>query len=63
METDKYISLGESYLEKEGNEKGVIQLIDEVLNEKIKMKISTKPLPKNSCKINEKESEKIFEMN
>ena len=63
IEIDKYISLGDSYKEKEGDEKGVTQFIDDILNERIKMKISTKPIPKNSCKINEKESGKIFKVN
>ena len=53
METDKYISLVESYLEIEGDEKGVTQFIDEILNEKIKTKLSPKPLPETPVKLTE----------
>ena len=38
METDKYISLGDSYVEIESHEKGVTQFIDDVLNGKKRRK-------------------------
>ena len=46
METDKNISLGDSYIDIEGGEKEVAQFIDDILNGKIKMELSTESLPK-----------------
>ena len=46
MEKDKYISLGDSYLEVQGDEKQVGQFEDDILNGKIKFELSTKSLPK-----------------
>ena len=59
MESDKKISLGEGYLEIEGDEKGVTQFIDDFLNEKIKTKIYTKPLLKTPVKLTRKNPKKI----
>ena len=58
METDKYISLGDSYIETEGDEKEVTHFIDALLNGKIKTEISKKPLPRNSVKIAKKNLKK-----
>ena len=58
METDKYISLGDSYIEKEVDEKEVTHFIDAILNGKIKTEISTKPLPETSVKIAKKNLKK-----
>ena len=46
MEQHKYISLCDSYIELQGNEKDVTQYIDDCLDGKIKMILTTKPLPK-----------------
>ena len=43
---DSYISLGDSYIEKEGDEKEVAQFIDDILNGKIKMCKFTNSIPK-----------------
>ena len=43
METDKYISLGDSYIETEGDGKEVTQFIDDILNGKKRTEISAKP--------------------
>ena len=48
METDKYISLGDSYIDIE-----VAQFLDDILNGNVYKIITQK-----SCKVNEKESEK-----
>ena len=61
MEKDKYSSLGDSYIEIEGDEKEVSQFINATLNGETKMELSTKTITQNSCKINKKESEKKFE--
>ena len=46
MEQDKYISVGDSYIEIEGVGNDVSQFLDDIVNGKITMKLSTKPLPK-----------------
>ena len=50
METNKYISLGDSYIDI-GDEREVAQYIDDISNGKIKVVLSTKPLPKTPVKI------------
>ena len=59
----KYISLGDSYIEIEGDEKKVTQFIDGVLNGKKKMEISTEPLPKTPVKITKKNVKTTFNNN
>ena len=44
------ISLGDSYIDKEGGEKEVTQFTDDILNGKIKTEISTNLLPKTPVK-------------
>ena len=51
MEKDKYISLAESYIEIEGGEKEVTQIIDDILDEKIKIVNTTKSLSKTPVKL------------
>ena len=51
MEQDKYISLADSYIEIESVENNVSQFIDDSLNGKTKMELSTKSLPKTPVKI------------
>ena len=58
METEKYISLGDRYIEIEGGEKKITQFIDDILNGKIKTEISTKPLPKTPVKVTKKNLKK-----
>ena len=58
MEHDKYISLGDSYIEIQSNEKELLQFIDEISKGKIILVLSTKSLPEITVKVNEKESEK-----
>ena len=57
MEQDKYISLGDSYIDwvKQGDDTEVTQFIDDVLNGKIKLELFTKPLPKIHEQIHDKE--------
>ena len=57
MEKDKYISLGDSYIEIEGDEKEVAHFIDDILNGKKDGNVH-KIITQKSCKIDEKESEK-----
>ena len=54
MEQDKYISLGDSYIEIEGDENDVSQFIDDILKGQIKMELSTKSSPKTPVKIPKK---------
>ena len=54
METDKYIFLGDSYIDIEGGEKEVTQFIDDILNRKTKMESSTEPIPKTPVKLTKK---------
>ena len=51
MEKDKFISLADSYIEIEGDEKEVTQFIDDILDEKIKIVITTKSLSKTPVKL------------
>ena len=60
MEQDKHISLGDSYIQIEGDEKEVLHFIDDVLNGKINMELSTKSLSEFTVKIKEKETEKYL---
>ena len=50
MEQDENISLGDSYIEKEGVENNVSQFVDDILNGKTKFKSSTKSLSKTLVK-------------
>ena len=54
METDKYFSLGDSYIETEYDEKEVTQFIDDISNGKVKMERSTQPFPKTPVKLTKK---------
>ena len=60
METDKYISLGDRYIDIEGDEREVAQYIDDISNGKIKVVLSTKPLPKTPVKITTKNLKKYL---
>ena len=51
METNKCISLGDSYIETEGDEQKVAEFIDDNLNEKVEIEMFTKTLPKNPVKL------------
>ena len=62
MEQDKYISLCDSYIEIQGNEKDVTQYIDDYLDGKIRMILTTKPLLKTPVILTKKKSEKIIKM-
>ena len=54
MEKDKYISLGDSYIEIQGDEKEVARFNDDILNGNIKFELSTKSLPKTPVNITKK---------
>ena len=54
MENDKYIFLGDSYKDHEGDAKEVTQFIDDILDGKIQMEITTKSIPKTPVKLTEK---------
>ena len=59
MEKDKNISLGDSYLEKQGDEKQVAHFEDDTLNGK-KIELSRKSLPKNPVKLSKKNLKKVL---
>ena len=59
MEKDKYISLGDSYIEIQADEEQVAQFKDDILNGKIKIETSTKSLPKTLVKLTKKNLKKI----
>ena len=46
MEKDKNISIGDSYIEIQGDEKQVAQFIDDILSGKTKFELSTNHYPK-----------------
>ena len=54
METDKCNSSCDSYTEIQGNEKEVAKFTDDILDGKLKMVISTKPVPKTPVKLTKK---------
>ena len=54
MQNGKYISLGDSYENNEGDAKEVTQFIDDILDGKIQMEITTKSIPKTPVKLTEK---------
>ena len=58
MEKDEYFSLGDSYIEIQGDEKQVAQFIDDILNGKIKFELSTKFLPETPVKLTKKNLKK-----
>ena len=58
MEQDKYISLGDSYIEIQSDETEVIQFINAYLSGKIQTELSIKPLPKTPVKLTKKNLEK-----
>ena len=58
MEKDKYIPLGDCY--KDINELEGEQFIDGILDRKIKMKITTKSLPKTPVKLTKKNLKKYL---
>ena len=60
MRKDKFICLGESYIEIDGDEKKVAQLIDDILKGKIKMETSTKSLTKTPVKLTKKNLKKYL---
>ena len=60
METDKYISLGDSYIDTEGSEEEVAQFMDDILNGKIKMEMSTESLPQTPVKLTKKNLKKYL---
>ena len=60
MENDKYISLRDSYLEIQEDEKEVAVYIDDVSNGKIMMVLSTKPLPRTPVKLTKKNLKKFL---
>ena len=51
MEADKFISLRDSFIEIQGDEKEVTQYIDDISNGKIVMVLSKKSLPKTPVKL------------
>ena len=51
MENDKYFSLGDSYIGIEGVEKEVTQFIDDTLDRKTMMQLTTKSLTKAPVKL------------
>ena len=60
MEKDNYISLSDSYIQIEGDEKEVIQFIDDILNGKIEMVKSTKLQTKTPVKLTKTNLKKNF---
>ena len=60
MENDKYIYLRDSYIEIEGKKKKVKQFIDDTLDEKKMMELSTKSLPKTPVKLTKKNLKKYL---
>ena len=54
MKQDKNISLGNSYIEIEGSEKEVAQFRNDILDGKILMELSTKPIPKTPVELRKK---------
>ena len=64
MESDKYFSLGDSYIEIQGDEKGVAQYIDDKSNGKTKFVLFTKSLPnKTPVKMTKLNLKKTFKVN
>ena len=63
MEQDKNISCGDSFIEIQGSEKGFEQFEYDILNLKSNFCIIHKTITQNSCEINEKDSEKVFNIN
>ena len=60
MEKGKNISLRDSYIEIQGDEKEVAQNIDDISNGIIKMVISTKSLPKTPVRFTKKNLKKYL---
>ena len=60
MEKVKNVSLGDSYLEKQGEEKQVSQFEDDTLNGKIKFELCRKSLPKTPLKLSKKNLKKVL---
>ena len=60
METAKFISLSDSYIDVEGGEKKVAQYIADISNGKLMMVLSTKSIPKNPVKLTKKTLEKYL---
>ena len=54
MEKDKYVYLGDSYIQIKSGEKEVPRFIDGALDGKIKTVLSTKPSPKTLVKLTKK---------
>ena len=60
MEIDKYISLGDSFINFVGDAKEVIQFIVDTLDGKKKMVLTTKPLPKTPVNLTKKNFKKYL---
>ena len=60
MENDKCISLSDSHIKIEGDEKEVALFTDDILDGKIKMEISTKSLPKTPVNLTKKNLRKYL---
>ena len=58
MGNDKYISLGDRYINIVGDAKEVTRFIDDALDGKMKMTLITKTLPKTPVKLTKKNLKK-----
>ena len=63
MANDKNSSLADNYIEVPGDEKVVAQNIDDILDGKRKMVITTRSLPKTPVKLMKKNLKKNFKIN
>ena len=59
MENDKNISSRDSNIDIEADGKEVTQIVDDILERKIKMVIFTKPVPKTPVKLTKKNLKSI----
>ena len=60
MEQDKCISLDDSYIETKCDGKEVTHIIDDILNGKLKMEISTRSLAKTPVNLTKKHLKKYL---
>ena len=60
MEKDKLIYFGDSNIDIKGSEKEVAKFIDDFLNERIIMILTTKPSPKPTLKLTKKNLKKLL---
>ena len=62
MENDKYISLADSYINRDGSDKALTQFLDAIPDVKVKFVLSTKNPKSPSVKLTKKNLKKLCEI-